>query len=134
MDREEKFTYAGDYPLIKNGSYEAQCIKTHDLFICKNKKRVLVFKIAMGKYQGVVLSMLFNMPYNQRIKPGSKYYKTWCMANGWQKPSRNAALSPAIFKNKIFKIKTRTVMPEYNGGPMPKEYWYSVVDAIELIS
>lgn len=130
---EEKFTYAGDYPLIKNGTYEAQCIRHKDLFVCKSRKRELKFKITMGEYQGVELSMFFNMPYSKKIRQGSKYYKAWCMANGWQKPTRNAALSPTIFKNKVFKIKTRTVEPEYNGGPMPKKFWYSVVDSIELI-
>jgi hypothetical protein len=134
VKKEEKFTYAGDYPLIKNGTYEAQYFKPEDIFICKTRKRVLKFRVTMGEYQGVVLPMFFNMPYNKKIKQGSKYYKTWCMVNGWQKPTRNARLSPVIFKNKVYKIKTRTARPEYNGAPMLEKFWYSVVDSIELIT
>jgi hypothetical protein len=52
------------------------------------------------------------------------------MVNGWQKPSRGAKMSPRIFLNKIFKIKTRTVKPPHNRGKMPKDFWYSVVDEI----
>jgi len=52
------------------------------------------------------------------------------MVNGWQQPSKNAKMSPRIFKNKIFKVKTRTVEPKHNGKKMPKKFWYSVVDEI----
>ena len=74
--------------------------------------------------------MAFNMPYDKKIKSGSKYYKNWVMVNGWNKPSRNAKMSPRIFKNKIYKIKTRTTMPKHNGKEMPENFWYSVVDEI----
>jgi hypothetical protein len=74
--------------------------------------------------------MAFNMPYDRRIKSGSKYYKTWCMVNDWQKPSRNAKMSPRLFLNKIYKVKTRTVKPPHNGKEMPEQFWYSVVDEI----
>jgi len=134
LEKEEKFTYAGDYPLIENGTYEAQCIDSHDVFICKTRKRILRFKITIGKYQGVKLSMFFNIPYDKQVRQGSKYYKNWVAVNNWQKPTRNANLSPRLFRNKVFKIETRTVTPEHNKKPMPREFWYSVVDSIELIS
>ena len=70
------------------------------------------------------------MPYDMKIKTGSKYYKTWTMVNGWNKPTRNAKMSPRLFKNKIFKVKTRTVKPQHNGNEMPEHFWYSVVDEI----
>jgi hypothetical protein len=50
--------------------------------------------------------------------------------NGWRKPSRNSKLSPRLFLNKIYRVKTRTVKPIHNGKKMPKEFWYSVVDEI----
>ncbi|MHA1942744.1 MAG: hypothetical protein ACW97P_13665, partial [Candidatus Hodarchaeales archaeon] len=49
-----------------------------------------------------VFSFVF-IQFDKKIKTGSKYYKTWCMVNGWQKPSRGAKMSPRIFLNKIFK-------------------------------
>ncbi len=135
MAKEENFTYAGDYPLIENGIYEAQFVKSKDVLICKTWKRMLTFKITEpGKYHGIKLFMAFNMPYDKKVKQGSKYYKTYCMVNGWRKPTRNAILSPLIFKNKLFRIKTRKVIPELNKKPMPEQFWYSVVDEIEPIT
>ncbi|MFC1813062.1 hypothetical protein ACFL03_10250 [Thermodesulfobacteriota bacterium] len=73
------------------------------------------------------------MPYDKRVKTGSKYYKAWIMVNDWKMPSRNAEMSPRLFKNKMFKMKIRTVKPKSNGKPMPKDYWYSVVDELEVL-
>ena len=70
------------------------------------------------------------MPKDNKIHTGSKYYKTWVQVNGYQKPSRNAAMSPRIFKNKIFSVRTRTVKPKNGTKEMPKQFWYSVVDSI----
>jgi hypothetical protein len=122
-----------DYkPLIPNGIYEAQCIKHDKKFVLgKTRKVFLNFKIVEpGEHQGKVIFQAFNMPYNGRIKTGSKYYKTWCMVNRWRRPSRNAKMSPRLFLNKIYKVETRTVKPPHNGKEMPEQYWYSIVDAI----
>ena len=78
--------------------------------------------------------MAFNMPYDKKIKSGSKYYKNWVMVNGWSKPSKNAKMSPRIFKNKIYEIRTRTTKPKHNGKEMPENFWYSVVDEILEVS
>jgi hypothetical protein len=122
-----------DYkPLIPNGTYTAQCIKYDNKFVLgKTKKLFLNFVIlSEGEYHGKRIFQAFNMPYNGRIKTGSKYYKTWCMVNRWQKPSRNAKMSAWLFLNKIYKIKTRTVKPLHNKKEMPESFWYSVVDEI----
>ena len=74
--------------------------------------------------------MAFNMPDKGKIRMGSKYYKTWCMVNDWKKPSKNAKMSPRIFKNKICRVKIRTVHPKHCGKKMPEDFWYSVVDKI----
>lgn len=122
-----------DYkPLIPNGIYEAQCIKYDNAFVLgKTRKTFLNFKIiGSGDHQGKIIFLAYNMPYNSRIKTGSKYYKDWCMVNGWQKPSRNAKMSARLFLNKIYKVKTRTVKPKHNEKEMPESFWYSVVDKI----
>ena len=123
-----------DYkPLIQDGKYEAQCVGYNTNFcLGKARKLFLIFRIlAEGEHYDKNLFMAFNMPYNGRIKTGSKYYKTWCMVNGWQRPSRNAKMSPRLFLKKIYKVKTRTVKPLYNGKKeMPEQFWYSVVDEI----
>lgn len=118
-------------PLIPNGTYEAQCIKYDSKFVLgKTRKTFLTFKIYIGEHEGKEIFMAFNMPYNGKIKSGSKYYKTWVMVNEWQNPSRNTKMSPRLFLNKVYKIKTRTVKPPYHGKEMPENHWYSVVDYI----
>jgi hypothetical protein len=118
--------------LVPDGKYEAQCIGFNTKFcLGKTRKTFLNFKITTeGKQFGIKLFMAFNRRYDGQIRTGSKYYKTWCMVNGWQKPSRGAKMSPRLFKNKIFKIKTRTVKPKHNDKEMPSDFWYSVVDQI----
>ena len=122
-------------PLIPNGTYTAQCIKYDNKFVLgKANKLFLNFKIISdGDYYGIKVFQAFNIPYNGRIKTGSKYYKTWVMVNGWKQPSRNAKMSPRIFLNKIYTIKTRTTKPLHNNKEMPKKFWYSVVDEIKSV-
>ena len=120
-------------PLIPNGTYEAQCIRFNEKFVLgKTRKLFFIFKILdSGEHFGEEIFQAYNIPYDWKIRSGSKYYKTWVMVNGWNKPSRNAKMSPRIFLNKIYKIKTRTVKPKGpNGKEMPEEFWYSVVDYI----
>ena len=128
----KEFVCADDKPLIPDDVYEAQCIKYDSKFILGNTRKVFLnFKIIeSGEHHGKVIFQAFNMPYNGRIKTGSKYYKTWVMVNKWQKPSRNAKMSPRLFKGKIYNVKTRTVKPQHNGKEMPQQFWYSVVDEI----
>lgn len=111
--------------------YEVQCIRFDNSFVLgKARKLFLHFVILMGPHEGKQIFQAFNVPYNERIKAGSKYYKTWVMVNGWMKPSRNATMSPRLFLNRVFRVKTRTVKPKHNGAEMPKQFYYSVVDEI----
>jgi hypothetical protein len=121
--------------LIPDGSYETQCTGYDNKFLFgKARKLFLNFKILTeGEFRGKKIFQAFNMPYNGKIKSGSKYYKTWCMVNGWQKPSRNATMSPKLFLNRIYTIKTKTVKPKHDGKEMPEAFWYSIVDEIKSV-
>ena len=130
---DEDLLCGADYrPLLRNGTYEAQCFKYDNrVYFGKTKKLFLHFKIIEpGEYFGKAIFMAFNIPCDRNLSQGSKYYKTWVHVNGWRKPSRNAKMSPKIFLNKICKVRTRTVKPTNNGQKMPKEFWYSLVDTI----
>lgn len=120
------------YELIPDGVYDAQCVKYDTKFVLgKTRKTFLRFKIITeGKYHGKEVFMAFNIPYDHKIKIGSKYYKTWVMVNQWKKPTRNAAMSARLFLNKIYKIKTRTTRQKYNEKEMPDNFKYSIVDQI----
>ena len=122
--------------LIPDGRYEAQCTAYDSKFLFgKARKLFLNFKILTeGEHQGKMIFQAFNMPYNGKIKTGSKYYKTWCMVNDWQKPSRNAIMSPKLFLNKIYTIKTKTVRPLHDKKEMPESFWYSIVDEIKSVN
>ena len=123
-----EFICAENYrPLIPNGVYEVQCFKYDSSFqLAKTRKLFLHFRIIeQGSYFQKRIFMAFNMPDTKKIRTGSKYYKTWCMVNGWKKPSKNAKMSPRLFLNKVYKVKTRTVEPRHHGKKMPKEFWYS---------
>lgn len=129
----KEFICADDYrPHIPDGSYIAQCIKHEKSWAYGTSlKLYLKFRITEGEYMGTELFMPFNMPTDGKIKPGRKYYKTWVHVNGDRPPSRNTVMSPRLFKNKIFKIKTRTTIPKDNNKDMHENFKYSVVDRIE---
>jgi len=117
--------------LIPDGKYEVQCTGYDNSFcLGKARKLFLYFRIIEGEYEGTKLFQAFNIPYDERIKSGSKYYKTWVMVNQWRKPSRNTKMSPRLFLNHVYRIKTRTVKPKHNDQPMPEAFRYSVVDEI----
>ena len=132
----KELTCAEDYrPLVPDAKYEAVCVDyNHSYVTGKTRKLYLHFQITeQGEHYGKQLFMAFNVPFNRKIRPGSKYYKTYVQVNG-RIPTRNSIMSPRIFKGRVFSIKTRTCKPKYlNNKEMPKDYWYSVVDYIHDI-
>jgi len=128
---EKEYKAAEDYKtLIPEGLWDVECIGYNDGFYNRTPKLVLDFElINEGPYQGEHVAMFFNMPYDGCIPTGSKYYKTWSKVNG-KLPSRNAKMSPRIFLNKLFKVKTRTVVPKDGNNILPPEFHYSIVESI----
>ena len=127
-----EYSFRENWPLLPDGIYEVQCVRYDNGFVLgKAKKLFLHFKITdFCEYNGENLFMPFNIRYDEKVSRLSKYFKTWCQVNDWNPPSRNAKMSPRIFVNKIFKVKTRTVKPMHNGKETPRSMWYSVVDSI----
>ena len=135
-DENEYYAADDNYALIPDGEYYAEC-KEFKLLHYDGKKRKLylsfeIFLDGNGNdiFENVYMS--FNMPLNKRIGTRSKYYRYWRMAHG-KPPTRNAMLSPRIFKNKFYKIKTRTVKQYENGEARPNDKHYSVVDEIMMV-
>jgi len=127
-----EFVCSDDKEWVPDGEYMVQCFAYNNGFCFgKNPKTFLWFRIInQGEHDNKKIFMAFNTPYDKKIKTGCKYYKTWCMVNDWHKPSRNAAMSPKLFINKIYMVKTRTVIPQHNGKPMPESFKYSIVEEI----
>jgi len=118
-------------PLIDEGDYDAVYIRDEEAFVFGTKKLFLYFKIITpGPQMGVEIYMPFNMNYKGLIAAGSKYYRCWCLANNWQQPSRNAKMSPNIFKNKFFRVRIRNVKAGFDKTEMPQHLFYSIIDSI----
>ncbi len=132
----KEFICADDYwPLLPDGAYIAQCIgyDIHESYGGRSRKIYLHLLIIEGSYEQSKLFMPFNYPSNGKFRPGHKYWQYWVMVHG-RIPSKNATMSPKIFKNKIFKIKTARVERKFpNGNDMPSDCDYSKVDTIEEV-
>jgi hypothetical protein len=118
--------------LLPDGNYEVQHISHNDGFVMgRSRKLFVIFKILeTGEHYDKTIMLIYNIPFDKRPSPSSKYYKDWFFLNDYKKPSRNTKLSPNIFKNKRLLIKTRTSKPKRYGKEMPKDFWYSVVEEI----
>ena len=123
-------------PLIPDGIYQAQCIhyetgRSHHNSI----KLFLHFNIIEGKYFETKLFMAINLSDSKtgkefkKVPRGSKYFESWVIANNNRLPSRGDRMSPIIFKNHVFQVKTRVVKQKFSDGTeKPKCFHYTIVD------
>ena len=123
----KEFICSDDRPLIPDGKYEAQCFAYDNKFcLGKTRKTFLKFVILdQGEHFEKKIFMAFNMPYDKKIRPGSKYYKTWVKVNGWSRPSRSESRSQRpdppddnIVKNRVRPPGNRRAVP-YSGALFP---------------
>lgn len=123
-------------PLIPEGIYEAVCTAYEEAFVFgKTLKLFLHFKIITpGEHLGTTLFMAFNIGKHRKLALGSRYYKYWLMMNGWQRPSRNAKMSPRIFLNKSYEVFVKIVKPELNGIEMPANCHYSIIEQLVRVN
>lgn len=96
----------------------------------------LDFRVFDGEYAGKKLQMF--------LKPSSsyssKFYRSWSIAHDGPPRSRNTKMSPKIFIDKLFRVRTSTVRPRHQitgpdgrqrpGEPQPEHLWYSKVDCL----
>lgn len=122
-------TFAGDYEHVPDKVYEAIVTRYDWGEFYQRKKLYLWWKIiSIGPHEGKELFMPFNV--FKKITKSSKYYEAWILANKGIRPKKNDRMSPKVFKNKIFSIKTRTVVSGRKQGELAKNDCYSVVDEI----
>ena len=148
MENEDNLVLTEPYeqyrPYIPEGSYYAKCIGHNwsTLVVQGNRgpihKRKLFLRFELLEVpdtnepaKNVELFASFNMRWDNQVPPGSRYFKAWAKAHGKQ-PSRNAVLSPRIFRGKTFIVKIRTVKPLDGGEEMPSWCHYSIVDSIHI--
>lgn len=131
-DEDRDFIFAGNYAYVPDDAYEAVYTKWSKSEFYGNKKIYLWFQIIHGQYQGTKIFMPFNL--HKSIRRGCKYYAAWVLANGGIKPKANNRLSPKVFENKVFSIKTRTVIKGRKQESLDSDEKYSVVDELIGIS
>jgi len=131
----EEIKFSGDYySWVPDGLYKARCKDYSKPINYKGTKKVfLTFELLDEHYSGTELFMALNVPFSG-VKPGSRYFKYWTAANEDRLPSRNATMSPRMFKNKNYLVTTRTVIPKRGTEEMPFDFHYSIVDHIELLN
>ena len=123
--------------LIAEGEYLAACCEAFGPYQSRayGLKVYLTFQIIEGPHVGEKLRAFFK---SSRY-PTSRWYIAWSIANN-ALPSRNAKLSPRIFRNKGFRVLVTTVRPRHKitgpngktilGVEMPEIFHYSKVDTI----
>lgn len=130
---------------IPPGRYLLKCIKAQKAFVWhegrngwgKSEKVILWFEVIQGDYMGAIVPMFLVVGENGKIPQGSKYFVSWCIANGLRRPLRNRLkeMPPSKFEGKVFEGEVVDVKPKWNTGKeQPKLFHYSRVDALyELI-
>lgn len=138
--KEEDFVADEIRPLIPEGTYQVCCIRIEKgTSHFRSLKMFLGFKIVdPGEYMGTELFMAMNLIDTKTAKPfkkvprGAKYFEQWVIANKNIHPRRNDRMSPAIFKNGVFKAVVRTVRPKFpDGTEKPECFHYSVIDYLK---
>jgi hypothetical protein len=66
----------------------------------------------------------------QAARAASKFYRTWVVANRGQKPSRRDRMPLAIFRDRLFRARTRVVTKDHRGTVLPVALHHSVVDEL----
>jgi len=128
-EKDTDFTFAGDYEHVPDKTYEAIVVRYDRGEFYQRKKLYLWWKIiSIGPHEGKELFMAFNV--FKKITKSSKYYEAWVLANKGVRPKKNDRMSPKVFKDKIFSIRTRTVISSKKQGEIDKADRYSVVDEI----
>lgn len=133
---EEEFEIGAEArPLIPEGVYEAACTGAEILELFKfgrSRKLFLHFTVYEGTYAKTPLFLAMPAPkQGGKVGIGSKLYGSYLIANGGRAPGRRDRLSLRIFKNKLFRVRVRTVIPRFEDGmPKPLQFHYSIVSEL----
>ena len=99
----------------------------------RSEKIVLWFEVFQGDHTGAVIPMFLTLGKNDKIPQGSKYFLSWCIANGLRRPLRGRLkeMPPSKFLSKVFEGEVVDVIPRYKTGEQqPELFHYSRVDVL----
>jgi len=131
--------------LIQDGEYVAECYKAEGpktIFGPKSWKIYLHFRIidkedpysSAINHDGVELYLPLNYADKhgnmyKRVPVGSKLYHALVIAHEGKKPPRRLH-NLRIFKNGVFRVKTKTIKRNCDQRAKQEELWYSVIDCL----
>ncbi len=121
--------------LLPAGEYQAVCVRAEVVEMFKfgrSRKVFLHFELYGGAYAGQRLFMPMAIPQKgHKIGRGSKLYANYLIANG-QPPGRRDRLSLKVFKNRLFRVMVKSVVPLFEDGT-PKPPWFHYSRVGELL-
>jgi hypothetical protein len=131
IDDDLVFDCNADLPAaIPEGLYEVSFIRAQRKFLWKREKAFLHFIVQeLGPSNGTRLFMACNIPQKGRWAMSSKYWRMWILASG-RRPARADRLSTAVFRNKLFIARVRTVRITSKQMELTPEAQYSVIDEL----
>jgi hypothetical protein len=127
-DEEIRFHDQDYYEWLPDGQYSARCVEVSGPVRFKGTRKLFLhFSILTEPWCDKTIFGAFDVGFNA-VKPGRRYFRAWCVANEGRLPSRNAIMSPRVFKGKTFMVTTRTVHQD-----MDQAFWYSVIDTVDQL-
>ena len=93
------------------------------------------FELHSGDYDGKVIAFICTLPkrrarrWAEGVVPSSRFYRAWVVAAG-APPRRRDRMGLDVFKNRLFRIRVRTVTKDRAGAALPIAAQYSIVDSL----
>jgi len=132
IDEDLSFPCNGDIPpAIPDGDqYQLSYLRVEQSRQWGRPKVFLWFQmLTAGEWHGKEFYMACNVAQDGKWGTSSKFWLTWVLAAGRQ-PKRADRMSTAVFKNKVFRAKMRTVLKTAKQIRRTPEQQYSVVDEL----
>ncbi len=118
-------------PAIPDGDhYEAVFVRAEKKRLWGQPKVFLWFKlITAAEWVNHEFWMACNVPPKGHWTPSYKFWRVWVLAAG-TRPNRANRMSTKVFRNKVFRVRMRTVRKTSKQLDLTAAQQYSVVDEL----
>ncbi len=122
-------------PAVPNGDHYEAIFERAEKVSQWGRDKIFLWFVMMtpGEWVNNSFFMACTVPPKYRWTASSKYWRTWVLANG-NRPSRWDRLSPAVFKDKVFRVRMRKVVKNAKQIALTPAQQYSVVDELLEVS
>jgi hypothetical protein len=143
VKREIAVAIAENWPLVPDGLYTANCVGYEAASVFRGFRIYFRFRIVdPGEHFGKVLFAAYPVRGQRVRQPGKKVWIRYCLHRrawlyemlirvlGVARTAKAHEVRPSELVNKLCRIKTRTVVQDYEQQPLASEDQYSVVDDV----